>query len=100
MFGDKCSYIHPNIPCKYGFYCTRIGCSYSHPAGWNPGMAMYPNIIHSMPIKPKKKHPEGKDNPTVEQQGNQDVKVEENNNQVQAQESVVVAEENTVKETQ
>ena len=55
MFGDKCSYIHPNVPCKYGFYCTRIGCSYSHPAGWNPGMGMYPNVMHPIPFKGKKK---------------------------------------------
>jgi hypothetical protein len=58
MFGDKCSYIHPNIPCKYGYYCTRIGCAYSHPAGWNPGMGMYPNMIQSVPHfrkKPPKK---------------------------------------------
>ena len=55
MFGDKCSYIHPNVPCKYGFYCTRIGCSYSHPAGWNPGMGMYPNVMHPIPYKGKKK---------------------------------------------
>lgn len=33
MYGDKCMYIHPNIPCKYGYCCTRIGCNYSHPAG-------------------------------------------------------------------
>jgi hypothetical protein len=58
MFGDKCSFIHPNIPCKYGYYCTRIGCAYSHPAGWNPGMGMYPNMIQSVPHfrkKPPKK---------------------------------------------
>jgi hypothetical protein len=40
VFGDKCLYIHPNIACKYGFYCTRVGCAYSHPAGYNPGMGM------------------------------------------------------------
>ena len=40
MFGEKCLFIHPNIPCKFGFYCTRMGCSYSHPIGYNPGMGM------------------------------------------------------------
>lgn len=57
MFGDKCSYIHPNIPCKYGFYCTRIGCAYSHPPGWNPGMGMYPNMMQPIPFY---KHKGGK----------------------------------------
>jgi len=28
QFGNSCLNIHPNIPCKYGFYCTRINCSY------------------------------------------------------------------------
>ena len=49
MFGDKCCYIHPNIPCKFGYYCTRIGCAYSHPAGVNPGMGMYPNMTRPIP---------------------------------------------------
>lgn len=57
MYGDKCCYIHPNIPCKYGIYCTRIGCSYSHPSGFNPGMGMYPNMMHPIPfMKHKAKH--------------------------------------------
>lgn len=55
MYGDKCCYIHPSIPCKYGFYCTRIGCAYSHPAGFNPGMGMYPNMIQPIPFKKHKK---------------------------------------------
>lgn len=54
MYGDKCCYIHPSIPCKYGFYCTRIGCAYSHPAGFNPGMGMYPNMIQPIPFKKHK----------------------------------------------
>lgn len=41
IYGVKCIYIHPNIPCKFGYYCTRLGCNYSHPAGWNPGMPTY-----------------------------------------------------------
>ena len=49
MYGDKCCYIHPNIPCKFGYYCTRIGCAYSHPAGVNPGMGMYPNMTRPIP---------------------------------------------------
>jgi hypothetical protein len=44
MFGEKCLYIHPNISCKYGYCCTRIGCAYSHPVGYNPGMGMMPAI--------------------------------------------------------
>ena len=97
MFGDKCSYIHPNIPCKYGFYCTRIGCSYSHPAGWNPGMPMYPNVMLPIPHKGKKKHPvvneEVKDN-NVE--GSEQQKVEEGNNQqvVQSEEKPPVQDAN------
>lgn len=38
QFGNSCLNIHPNIPCKYGFYCTRINCSYSHSSGYNPPM--------------------------------------------------------------
>ncbi|MCQ2821294.1 MAG: hypothetical protein MJ252_28880 [archaeon] len=49
MFGDKCCYIHPSIPCKYGIYCTRIGCSYTHPAGFNPGMGIMPNLVRPIP---------------------------------------------------
>jgi len=81
MFGDKCSFIHPNIPCKFGYYCTRIGCAYSHPPGWNPGMGMYPNMIQSVPHfrkKPLKKEAgkeESKENTTKEK-----VEIEENNN--------------------
>lgn len=80
MFGDKCSYIHPNIPCKYGFYCTRIGCAYSHPPGWNPGMGMYPNMMQPIPFYKHKggkkfqkgasqgeEEPKGKDQPTQDQ---------------------------------
>lgn len=40
--------------------CTRIGCAYSHPSGFNPGMGMYPNMMHPVPfIKHKAKHPAG-----------------------------------------
>jgi hypothetical protein len=46
MFGTKCLFIHPNIPCKFGFYCTRLGCAYSHPAGYSPGMYPPPNMMH------------------------------------------------------
>ena len=57
MYGDKCCYIHPNIPCKYGYYCTRIGCDYSHPPGVNPGMGMYPNMMRPIPfMSHKSKH--------------------------------------------
>ena len=57
MYGDKCCYIHPNIPCKFGYYCTRIGCAYSHPAGVNPGMGMFPNMMRHVPfMKHKSKH--------------------------------------------
>ena len=55
MYGDKCCYIHPSIPCKYGIFCTRIGCAYSHPAGFNPGMGMYPNMIQPIPFTRHKK---------------------------------------------
>ena len=91
MFGDKCSYIHPNVPCKYSFYCTRIGCSYSHPAGWNPGMAMYPNVMHPIPHKGKKKHPvvneevKGNNN-NVEGSNEQKVEGENNVQVVQSEE--------------
>jgi len=44
MFGEKCLYIHPNISCKFGYYCTRLGCAYSHPVGVNPGMGMMPQM--------------------------------------------------------
>jgi len=30
-FGDKCLYIHPAIPCKFGAYCQRPNCVYVHP---------------------------------------------------------------------
>ena len=40
--------IHPNIPCKYGFYCTRVNCAYSHNTGFNPGM--YPTMMPGMPF--------------------------------------------------
>ena len=29
-YGDKCLYIHPEIPCKFGDACTRMNCAYSH----------------------------------------------------------------------
>jgi len=54
MFGEKCLYIHPNITCKYGFYCTRPGCAYSHPMGYNPGMGMMPMAWAGGPMKSKK----------------------------------------------
>ena len=67
MYGDKCCYIHPNIPCKYGYYCTRIGCAYSHPPGVNPGMGMYPNMIRPIPfMKHKPKHPVSQEKNTNE----------------------------------
>ena len=69
MFGDKCSYIHPNIPCKYEFYCTRIGCAYSHPPGWNPGMGMYPNMMQPVPYY---KHKGGKKFQKGPQQGEEE----------------------------
>jgi len=47
VFNDKCLFIHPNISCKFGYYCTRVGCSYSHPTGYNPGM--YNNMMGGMP---------------------------------------------------
>ena len=53
MYGDKCCYIHPSIACKYGIYCTRIGCAYSHPAGFNP-VGMYPNMIQYITSKKPK----------------------------------------------
>jgi len=43
QFGNVCLNIHPNIPCKYGFYCTRINCSYSHSSGYNP--PVYQNLM-------------------------------------------------------
>ena len=60
MYGDQCCYIHPSIPCKFGFYCTRIGCSYSHPQGFNPGMGIYPNMMQSVPFKKYKKNIRGR----------------------------------------
>jgi hypothetical protein len=30
-FGDKCRYVHPEIPCKFGAKCTRPNCNYVHP---------------------------------------------------------------------
>ena len=89
MYGDKCCYIHPNIPCKFGYYCTRIGCAYSHPPGFNPGMGMYPNMMHPIPfMKHKSKHSTSS---AQEKQGNtpeknekieekKEEKKEENNN--------------------
>lgn len=59
MYGDKCCYIHPSITCKYGIYCTRIGCAYSHPSGFNPGMGMYPNMMHPIPFNSKHKFKHG-----------------------------------------
>ena len=60
MYGDKCCYIHPSIPCKFGFYCTRVNCAYTHPPGFNPGMGMYPNMMQPIPfMKHKSKHTSG-----------------------------------------
>lgn len=93
MFGDKCSYIHPNIKCKYGFHCTRINCAYSHPAGCNPGMGMFPNMMRPVPhfkFKGKKNFGnksqqvhEGEQQPDQAQQQEQAKEQEqtENNNQ-------------------
>lgn len=36
-FGESCFYLHPSIPCRFGLYCQRPGCSYVHPAGWQGG---------------------------------------------------------------
>ena len=61
-YGDKCCYIHPSIPCKYGYFCTRLGCAYSHPPGFNPGMGMYPNMMQPIPFKKhKSKNPPGQE---------------------------------------
>ena len=82
MFGDKCSFIHPNIPCKFGYYCTRIGCAYSHPPGWNPGMGMYPNMIQSVPHfrkKPIKKETGKEESKEITTKEKQEI-IEENNN--------------------
>ena len=105
MFGDKCSYIHPNVPCKYGFYCTRIGCSYSHPAGWNPGMGMYPNVMNPIPFKGKKKHvvnEEGKDNNNNNNTdlGNLDNKNDNGNNNTNQEGNVETQEPNQIQEEQ
>jgi hypothetical protein len=86
-YGDKCCYIHPSIPCKFGYYCTRIGCSYSHPQGFNPGMGMYPNMMHSIPFKKHKKNlqPGAQDKNTIgnekgeEKEGESEKKPEETN---------------------
>ena len=105
MFVDKCSYIHLNVPCKYGFYCTRIGCSYSHPAGWNPGMGMYPNVMHPIPFKGKKKHvvtEEGKDNNNNNNTdlGNLDNKNDNGNNNTNQDGNVETQEPNQIQEEQ
>ena len=71
MYGDKCCYIHPSIPCKYGYYCTRIGCAYSHPAGFNPGMGMYPNMIHPIPLKKHKPKQAGTNQEKTEEPANE-----------------------------
>ena len=39
-FGEQCFYIHPSIPCKFGTYCQRPNCSYTHPQGWQGGYNM------------------------------------------------------------
>ena len=82
MYGDKCCYIHPNIPCKYGYYCTRIGCAYSHPPGVNPGMGMYPNMMRPIPfMSHKSKHQasqEKKSNEKNEGEKKDEEKKEEN----------------------
>jgi hypothetical protein len=100
MYGDKCCYIHPNIPCKYGCLCTRIGCAYSHPAGVNPGMGMFPNMMRPIPFqKNKAKHPkpqektpnekneneknENEKKEETEPQNNQNQNKTEENNQVE-----------------
>ena len=81
MFGDKCCYIHPNIPCKFGYLCTRIGCAYSHPAGVNPGMGMFPNMMRPIPFqKNKPKHPKTQEktpNEKNENEKNENEKKEE-----------------------
>ena len=86
MFGDKCSYIHPNIPCKYGFFCARIGCAYSHPPGWNPGMGMYPNMMQPVPYykhKGGKKFQKGPQQGEEEQGDNKDTPLNEDVQQQQ-----------------
>ena len=58
-------------------YCTRIGCAYSHPPGWNSGI--YPNMMQPIPHfkynragkKFQKEQPQGNENesqPTEQQQ--------------------------------
>ena len=86
MFGVKYPYIHPNIPCKYGFYCTRIGCAYSHPPGWNPGMGMYPNMMQPVPYykhKGGKKFQKGPQQGEEEQGDNKDTPLNEDVQQQQ-----------------
>ena len=82
MFGDKCCYIHPNIPCKYGYLCTRIGCAYSHPAGVNPGMGMFPNMMRPIPFqKSKPKHPKSQEKTPNEKNENEKNENEKNENE-------------------
>jgi len=81
MYGDKCCYIHPSIPCKFGYYCTRIGCSYSHPQGSNPGMAMFPNMMRPVPfMKHKSKNP-GPNAEKNQENAKAEQKPEEKNNE-------------------
>lgn len=106
MFGDKCCYIHPNIrkyyyniyiqyiiyiqylACKYGYYCTRIGCSYSHPAGFNPGMGFFPNLTRSIPsFKGNKKKFPAKGHPGENTQGAAEGAQPENENPEAAQQN-------------
>jgi len=30
-YGNKCLYIHPAVQCKFGAFCTRPNCAYTHP---------------------------------------------------------------------
>ena len=32
MYGDKCINIHPSVPCKFGYSCTKPNCPFVHPA--------------------------------------------------------------------
>ena len=70
-FGDKCCYIHPQIPCKFGFRCTRMGCAYTHPQGYQPGMMIYgAGMVPTIPMFKKIKNPEKRPNNEIETKEN------------------------------
>jgi len=49
QFGDGCLNIHPHIPCKFGYYCSRMGCSYSHPIAPSYPAQQFPGAMPGMP---------------------------------------------------